>query len=154
MFLGTYEKQLDGKRRLLIPQEFRSADLGAQHGVFIFPSIEADCLEAGGDTLFSEYRAVIEGLPFGDPYRSALEASVYGEQRSLTYDAGGRIVLPEGLCQEMGLDDTVVLYGVGDRFQVWNRERWAAHRVEQRRLANEGRARYAEMRRSLLGSAA
>lgn len=141
---------MDGKRRLLIPQEFRSADLGAQHGVFVFPSIEADCLEAGGDKLFSEYRAVIEGLPFGDPYRSALEASIYGELRSLTYDIGGRIVLPEMLCREMGLGETVVIYGVGERFQIWNAERWAAHRTEQRRLANEGRAQMAELRRAAL----
>ena len=154
MFLSTYEKQLDGKRRLLIPAEFRTAENGAEHKVFCFPSIEADCLEAGGDKLFSEYRAVIEGLPFGDPYRSALEASIYGELRSLTYDAGGRIVLPEMLCREMGLDDTVVIYGVGERFQIWNRERWTAHRTEQRRLANEGRARYAEMRRAVVGGGA
>ena len=58
MFLSTYEKQLDGKRRLLIPQEFRTAENGAEHGVFCFPSIEADCLEAGGDKLFAEYRTL------------------------------------------------------------------------------------------------
>ncbi len=151
LFSGTYEKQLDGKRRLLIPQEFRTAELGAQHGVFVFPSIEADCLEAGGDKLFSEYRAVIEGLPFGDPYRSALEASIYGEQKALAYDAGGRIVLPEHLCRELDLDDEVVIYGVGERFQIWNRERWTAHRTEQRRLAREGLSRFAEMRRAVVG---
>ena len=41
MFLSTYEKQLDGKRRLLIPQEFRTADNGAEHGVFCFFSMAA-----------------------------------------------------------------------------------------------------------------
>ena len=44
MFLSTYEKQLDGKRRLLIPNDFRTTENGAAGGVFIFPSIEADCL--------------------------------------------------------------------------------------------------------------
>ena len=62
MFLGTYEKQLDGKRRLLIPQEYRTADNGAEHGVFCFFSITADCLEAGGDRLMAEYVARIEAL--------------------------------------------------------------------------------------------
>ena len=28
MFLSTYEKQLDGKRRLLIPNDFRTAENG------------------------------------------------------------------------------------------------------------------------------
>ena len=147
VFLSTYEKQLDGKRRLLIPQEFRTAENGAEHGVFCFPSIEADCLEAGGDKLFAEYRAVIESLPFGDPYRSALEASIFGEQKPLSYDAAGRITLPEHLCAEVDLSDTVVIYGVGERFQIWNKDKWAAHRAEQRRMAREGLKQFGEMRR-------
>ena len=71
VFLSTYEKQLDGKRRLLIPQEFRTADNGAEHGVFCFFSIESDCLEAGGDKLMAEYVSMIEELPFGDDVRTA-----------------------------------------------------------------------------------
>ncbi|HAJ03902.1 MAG TPA: division/cell wall cluster transcriptional repressor MraZ, partial [Brevundimonas sp.] len=46
MFLSTVEKQLDAKRRLLIPQDFRTSENGAEHAIFVFPSIEADCLEA------------------------------------------------------------------------------------------------------------
>lgn len=147
MFLATYEKQLDGKRRLLIPQEFRTAENGAETGVFCFPSIEADCLEAGGDKLFATYRDVIESLPFGDVYRSALEAAIYGEQKPLAYDSAGRITLPEYLCEEHGLTDTVVLFGVGERFQIWNKARWTAYRAEQRQLARAGRADFGMMRR-------
>ena len=80
MFLSTYEKQLDGKRRLLIPNDFRTTENGAAGGVFIFPSIEADCLEAGGDRLFAVYAEMIEALPFGSEERSALEWQVMGEQ--------------------------------------------------------------------------
>tara|TARA_R110001606_G_scaffold12306_9_gene53426 strand:- start:86888 stop:87358 length:471 start_codon:yes stop_codon:yes gene_type:complete len=150
VFLSTFEKQLDGKRRLLIPQEFRTAENGAEHGVFCFPSIEADCLEAGGDRLFAEYRGVIEGLPFGDPYRSALEAAIYGEQKALAYDSGGRITLPESLCAEAELSEAVVLYGVGDRFQIWARDKWETHRAEQRRAARAGLAQFGEMRRQAI----
>jgi MraZ protein len=60
VFLSTYEKQLDGKRRLLIPQEFRTADNGAEHGVFCFFALADDCLEAGGDRLGED--VVIVGL--------------------------------------------------------------------------------------------
>lgn len=141
MFLSTYEKQLDGKRRLLIPNDFRTAENGAAGGVFIFPSIEADCLEAGGDRLFAVYAEMIESLPFGSEERSALEWQVMGEQVRLAYDAGGRITLPESLCAEAGLEDTVVIVGLNDRFQIWSREKWAARRAEQRALAVLKRSR-------------
>ena len=90
MFLSTYEKQLDGKRRLLIPQEFRTADNGAEHGVFCFFSIESDCLEAGGDRLMAEYVSMIEELPFGDDVRTALEETFYAGQK----DGGVRAHAP------------------------------------------------------------
>ncbi len=111
MFLSTYEKQLDGKRRLLIPQEFRTTENGAEHGVFCFFSIESDCLEAGGDKLMAEYVSMIEELPFGDDVRTALEETFYAGQRPLAYDGGGRITLPEHLCEDAGLGEDVVIVG-------------------------------------------
>ena len=146
MFLSTFEKQLDGKRRLLIPQEFRTADNGAEHRVFCFPSIEADCLEAGGDHLFAVYVEMIQSLPFGSAQRSALEWQVLGEQNRLAFDGGGRITLPESLVAEAGLGETVMIVGLGDRFQIWSKEAWAARRAEQRRLAREGLAELGALR--------
>lgn len=140
MFRQTYEKQLDGKRRLLIPQDYRTADNGAETGIFIFPSIEADCLEAGGDRLFQVYAEIISQLPFGSEERSALEWQVMGEQTRLAFDSGGRITLPESLCAEAGLGDEVVIVGLNDRFQIWSKEKHAARRAQQRALAKSGLA--------------
>ena len=137
MFLSTYEKQLDGKRRLLIPQEFRTSDNGAELGVFCFFSVESDCLEAGGDKLMAEYVAMIEALPFGDDWRTALEETVYAGQKQLAYDGGGRITLSEALCQEAGLGEDVVIVGLGQRFQVWDRARWKARLDARRALARQ-----------------
>ena len=148
MFLSTYEKQLDPKRRLLVPQEYRTADTGSLNGVFCFPSIEADCVEAGGDVLFDQYQRVIDSLPFGDDLRSSLEWMVCGEQKPLAYDSAGRIVLPEALCEEFGLTDTVVIVGLRDRFHIWNRDRWAERRDEQRRIARAGLAQLGALRRA------
>ena len=148
MFLSTYEKQLDAKRRLLVPQDYRTAGTGSLNGVFCFPSIEADCVEAGGDVLFDQYQRVIDSLPFGDDLRSSLEWMVCGEQKPLAYDSAGRIVLPESLCEEFGLTDTVVIVGLRDRFQIWNRDRWAERRDEQRRIARAGLAQLGALRRA------
>ena len=146
MFLSTYEKQLDGKRRLLIPAEFRTAENGAEHKVFCFPSIEADCLEAGGDHYFQALVAMIRGLPFGSAQRSALEWQVLGEQRPLAFDGGGRITLPDYLCEEAGLGEAVMIVGLGDRFQIWSKDRWTARRAEQRAAAKAGMAEIGGLR--------
>lgn len=140
MFLSTFEKQLDSKRRIVVPQEFRAAVSGPFDGIFCFPSIEADCLEAGGKALFDRYQAVIEEMPFGDPTRTALETVVLGGMSRLTFDTAGRITLPDHLCDMFGLTDSVAVVGMGERFQIWSREAFQAHRAQQRDLAREGLA--------------
>jgi MraZ protein len=159
VFLSTFEKQLDLKRRIVVPQEFRAfaqtttaqtttgqtttaqgLSLGAAafDGVYCFPAFEADCLEAGGPALLGRYHQVMTELDYGDPLRLALETSVLGEMRPLGFDTAGRITLPEALCDMMGLTDWVSIVGLGDRFQIWSREAFQAHRSAQRAAARDG----------------
>ncbi len=148
MFLSTFEKQLDSKRRIVVPQEFRafaqsvpSAIVPASagfDGVYCFPAFEADCLEAGGPALLDRYSKIMTELDFGDPLRLALETSVLGEMRPLSFDTAGRITLPESFCDMLGLSDWVSIVGLGDRFQIWSRDAFQAHRIAQREAAREG----------------
>jgi MraZ protein len=139
VFISTYERQLDAKRRLVVPQDFRVA-LEGFDGIYCFPAIEADCLEAGGQALFDRYRALIDELPVGDPLRTCLETSVLGGMMRLTFDSAGRITLPEAVAEAHGLDDWVAMTGLGDRFQIWPREAFARHRAEMRTAARDGLA--------------
>ncbi|WP_397400183.1 division/cell wall cluster transcriptional repressor MraZ [Phenylobacterium sp.] len=155
MFLSTFEKQLDLKRRIVVPQEFRAAVSGPFDGVFCFPSIEADCLEGGGKALFDRYNSVIEELPFGDPVRTALETSVLGGMVQLSFDTAGRITLPDLMCKAFGLTDWVSVVGLGDRFQIWERDAFNAHRAAQRDMARAGLADLrAQQRAARLGGGA
>ena len=140
MFLSTFEKQLDNKRRIVVPAEFRALAAAPFGGVFCFPAIEADCIEGGGQALFQRYQSLIEEFATGDPLRSALETVVYGGANQLGFDSAGRITLPEALCEQFGLSDWVALVGLGDRFQIWPRDAFRAHREAQRQAAREGLA--------------
>ena len=154
MFLSTFEKQLDAKRRIVAPADFRAQIAGPFDGVFCFPSIEADCIEGGGQPLFQRYQALIEELEFGDRVRSALETSVFGGTVRLSFDTAGRITLPEALCDMFGLTDWVTVVGLGERFQIWEREAFQAHRAAQRELARAGLAELrAQQRAAKLGAA-
>ncbi|MGI8839965.1 MAG: division/cell wall cluster transcriptional repressor MraZ [Caulobacteraceae bacterium] len=137
MFLSTVEKQLDAKRRIVLPADFRAEAASAFDGVFCYPSIAADCIEGGGQALFDTWLKVIEELAFGDPLRTALETSVLGGMARLSYDSAGRITLPEILCEAFGLKDWVSVVGIGDRFQIWPREAFQVHKAAARDLARQ-----------------
>ena len=145
MFISTFEKQLDSKRRIVAPQEFR-ATVAPFDGLFCFPSIEADCIEGGGKVLFDSYASLIDEFPFGDPTRTALETSIMGGMVQLSFDTAGRITLPEMFCSQFGLTDWVVLVGMRDRFQIWSRDAYQEWARRQRDLAREGLIARARMR--------
>jgi MraZ protein len=153
VFLATFEKQLDNKRRIVVPVEFRALVSGPFDGVFCFPSIASDCLEGGGQPLFQHYQGLIGELPFGDPLRDALETVVLGGMNRLSFDTAGRITLPDELCQQFGLTDWVTVVGLGDRFQIWERDAFRAHRAAQRLVAREGLANLRLQQRAAIGPA-
>lgn len=150
MFVSTFDKQLDSKRRIVVPQEFRALASGPFDGIFCFPCIEADCIEGGGKSLFDRYVGLIEELEFGDPLRSALETSVLGGLAKMSFDPAGRVTLPETLCDMFGLAEgaMVTVVGLGDRFQIWEREAFQAHRAAQREMARDGLAQMRNAQRA------
>jgi MraZ protein len=145
VFISTFEKQLDAKRRIVAPVEFRAA-VAPFDGLFCFPSIEADCIEGGGKALFDSYAALIAEFPFGDPTRTALETSIMGGMVQLSFDTAGRITLPEAFCEQFGLNDWVSVVGLGDRFQIWSREAFKEHLARQRQIAQAGLLTRARLR--------
>ena len=149
MFLSTVEKQLDAKRRIVLPLDFRAAASGPFDGVFCFPSIEADCIEGGGQALFDTYGALVEELAFGDPLRTALETTVFGSMHKLSYDTAGRITLPETLCELFGLTDAVAVVGLRERFQIWSLAAYRAHLAQMRIVAREGLPTFRTEQRSI-----
>lgn len=148
MFLSTFEKQLDAKRRIVVPQEYRAALSGPSgtmmaDGVFVFPSIRSDCIEGGGQALFDRYGAMADELEFGDELRDSIERNVFGEMQKLSFDTAGRITLPESLCEMYGITDWVAVVGLRDRFEIWERDAYRAQRAADREKARAG---LAEMR--------
>ncbi|MDR1852333.1 MAG: division/cell wall cluster transcriptional repressor MraZ [Propionibacteriaceae bacterium] len=49
----------------------------------------------------------------------------------LKIDAKGRITIPKALRDKMN-DDTVLVMGMGDHFEVWEKERWMQHTHESK----------------------
>ena len=126
MFLSTFEKQLDGKRRIVLPQDYRATLSTPGDGVFVFPSIRSNCIEGGGQALFDRYAKMADGLEFGDRLRDSIERNVFGKMQQLSFDPAGRITLPEAFCNRYGLKDWVAVVGLRDRFEIWEREAYLA----------------------------
>jgi MraZ protein len=127
MLLGEYDHTLDEKNRLTLPAKFRRALEG---GVVLTRGLDT-CVEAypAGD-----WQQLVEsrlaGLnPLSHETR-VLERFYYTGAVELAPDKQGRVMLPSSLIEHAKLDREVVIVGMRDRLEIWDRASWRAQLKE------------------------
>ena len=78
--------------------------------------------------------------------RRALERLLNTQSVYAQVDENGRIVLPQRLREMFGLDEEALFAGMGEHFQIWAPEAYAAGHGEHRRLARRARRRRGSLR--------
>lgn len=127
MFLGEYEHTLDDKNRLTLPARFREAF--ADGGV-VTRGMDG-CLYVFTRDAWERFVSVrLEGL---DPF--SLEARqmgrfIFAGAAEAQPDKQGRIALPPALVQHAKLNREVVVAGVRDHVEIWDRASWRRHLEE------------------------
>lgn len=148
-FVSNYTNRIDAKGRVSVPASFRAV-LAAQgfDGVYCYPSLDTDAVEAGGKPLIDAIQSLIDAL---DPYsdeRNQLAHVLLGDGVTLSIDQDGRVSLPDTLRTHAGLAGEVVFVGVGDKFFMWSPERYAAYREEARTRARDLKTLLGKARRN------
>lgn len=120
-FRGHFEHSLDAKNRLSIPAKFRAA---FSSGVVLAKDPDT-CVAVWAP---HDHEAIIDRAlgalnPMGSEYRK-LTRYFQGNSWELELDASGRVTLPPPLMGHAEIGKEVVVVGVGDHLEVWNRDRW------------------------------
>ena len=133
-FVSTFTNKIDAKGRVSIPASFRAVleRDGYAGGLYCYPSLDADALDAGGERLAKKIDGLLAGLPDYSNERDELSVALYGDVQVLTIDGDGRIVLPEVLRAHANLDTAVTFVGLGDKFQMWEPTRFEKRRIDAR----------------------
>lgn len=137
-FLSTYTNRIDSKGRVSVPAAYRTllAKDGFD-GVFMTPAPSDPAIEAGGNALIEKINAVIEShAAFSDDLLD-LSMALFGESETAKIDGDGRIVLSEKFLAHAGLSDRVVFVGMGDRFRLWEPDRFAERSAQARARLHE-----------------
>jgi MraZ protein len=153
LFTGEYEHTLDAKNRVSIPSRFRQS-LSTQAGgnvylvfgpnkkLWLYP-------DRYYEELVSRYPA--ELIP--DEQILRYEQITFGLARLLELDKTGRIILPDKMIQRSGLGKEVVIIGVRDHLELWNKAEWEQY-VENGLSEHNQMLTRARLARMLPGSGA
>jgi MraZ protein len=121
MLLGEYEHTIDDKGRLTLPAKFRQAMAG---GVVVTRGLDS-CLYAYSREDWE--RLVDSRLRDLDPLSREgrqLQRFFFASASEAEPDKQGRILVPAPLAQSAGLEREVVVAGVYDHLEIWDRESW------------------------------
>ncbi len=148
-FVSTFENKLDAKGRVSVPAPFRAVlerdgyRAGAAGGIYCYPSLDAPALDAGGERLAQKIDQLLGGLADYSDERDELSLALYGDVQVLSVDGDGRIIIPEGLRAHAGLATRVTFVGLGEKFQIWDPERFAERRARARAKVHDHRRLFA-----------
>lgn len=144
-FVSTFVNKIDAKGRVSVPASFRTVlAKDGFAGVYCYPSLEDKALDAGGQRLVETIHGLLDELaPYSDE-RDHLAMALFGASEVLTLDQDGRLILPARLLEFAGITTHATFVGLGDKFQIWEPERFESR-------FTEGRDKVRELRK-LLGA--
>jgi len=121
MLLGEYEHTIDDKNRLTLPSRFRQS---FAEGVVVSRGIDA-CLDVYTRQAWEGTMA--SRLADLDPFtreNRQLRRALFSSGSEADLDKQGRVTIPAGLLKKASLTRDVVVVGVGDHLEVWDRKAW------------------------------
>jgi len=121
MLLGEFEHTIDDKNRLTLPARFRDA---MSDGVVVTRGMDG-CLYAypRGDWQERFQSRVAELDPLSIEGRK-LQRHFFSGAAEAEPDKQGRIMIPPPLLRYAGLERDVVVAGIHDHLEIWDRETW------------------------------
>ncbi len=146
MFSGESIHTLDAKFRVFLPKRFQDAlgRDGEGHLTVILTRGFERCLFLFSEQGFEKVLSRLETLPFGGATLRKMQRLFFSNTHTLQLDASGRLLLPEKLRQFAGIVREVVVIGVAERVEIWDRAEWE-------RFENENQGDYDELDIVLVG---
>jgi MraZ protein len=123
MFYGEYEHSVDEKSRLTFPARFRHS-LAA--GVVLARGIEQNIDVYPSDS-WHERMDRIARLDSLNREAREMKRYVFAGAALSELDRQGRVLIPPHLASHADIGKDVVVIGVHDHCEIWDRAAWAAH---------------------------
>lgn len=123
MLIGRYASKVSTKGRVAVPVKLRE-ELGKT--AIVSQGYEKSLFLVAKDK-WEELTAFLSDKPITLGTARDTERFLYGSAFEAEFDDQGRIVIPQELRTFAGLADEAVFLGLGNRVEIWSRERWSEY---------------------------
>lgn len=120
MFYGEFDYKIDEKGRVPVPPRFRNE---LKDGVVLAPGPEK-CITAYTLTEWKKLAATLTGGTLTRSKMRRLSRAIFSTAFSTKIDNQGRIAIPAPLREHAEIVDDVVVAGVNNSLEIWNKAHW------------------------------
>lgn len=124
MFRGVTQLSLDSKGRLAIPARYRDELLSNCAGNIVITADPSKCLLIYPQPAWEPIEKKLNGLSSFNPQIRSLQRLIIGNASDVEMDSSGRILVNTPLRQFAELEKDVVLAGQGEKFELWDIDKW------------------------------
>jgi MraZ protein len=122
-FRGSFVHTIDEKGRLSVPTRFREVIGSREDQRLVITRGSNGCLWVYPMDRWLLVEEDVDRRPAG-PAKDMFLRHYIAPSQDLVMDKMGRILIPQGLREEAGLDREVVVAGTLGKFEIWDRTRW------------------------------
>ena len=127
MLLGTYEHTIDDKNRLTLPAKFRDS---FAEGAVVTRGNDG-CLQVFRRADWDRYvESRLAPLDTFSKETRQIERFLFSGASESEPDKQGRVMIPAPLLRHAQLSRDVVVTGMHDHLEIWDREAWARELAE------------------------
>ncbi|MGL4522444.1 MAG: division/cell wall cluster transcriptional repressor MraZ [Bacilli bacterium] len=123
MLIGEFTHTVDNKGRIIVPVKFRDS-LGER---FILTRGLDNCLFGYSLTEWQLLESKLRSLPLARKEARAFSRFFFAGACECETDKQGRITIPQNLLQHANVTKDVVVIGVTNRIEIWEREKWTTY---------------------------
>ena len=127
MLRGVTQVSLDAKGRFAVPQRYRDAlQADSSDGItrLVMTADPSRCLLLYPQAAWEPIEQKLMSLSSFDARMRSLQRLIVGHADDVEMDSAGRLLVPPSLRQYAALDRKIVLVGQGNKFEIWDEDRW------------------------------
>lgn len=135
-FSGQYNVSIDLKGRVSIPASFRDELRQTYDADGLVVTRYKNGLVAYPPSRWEEICAKVFAMPAG-PVREANLRNRIAPAKECTFNAQGRVQIPQSLREHAGLDKDIVVIGMFEKIEIWSQKAHAVVAAESELLLEE-----------------
>lgn len=133
MLLGEYKHNLDSKGRLAVPAKFREK---LSSGAIITRGLD-NCLFVFANKEWEALAQKLMALPLSQSNSRAFVRLMLAGASDVQPDAQGRILIPDYLRVYAGLKKEIVVAGLYNRVEIWDKDSWEKYKQKTESASEE-----------------